>query len=61
MYGELPDNDPLLAIRKVLSGQPELAAGLNPAEADLIRDCLAPVGQRPATAQAVAARIRSLG
>jgi serine/threonine protein kinase len=60
LYGELPDNDPLLAIRRVLSGQPTLAPGLPPGEAALITDCLATIGQRPATALAFAERLRDL-
>jgi serine/threonine protein kinase len=60
LYGELPDGDPLLAIRRVMRTQPTLAAGLTDAEAELIRACLAPVGQRPATAEEVARRLQAL-
>jgi len=60
LYGELPDNDPLLAIRRVLSSDPELAVGLSNSEAALISECLAPVGRRPSTALEVAQRIRAL-
>lgn len=57
LYGELPDSEPLLAIRKVMSAEPRIADGLTPEEAALIRSCLAPVGERPATAQEVAERL----
>lgn len=57
LYGELPDSEPLLAIRKVMSGEPRIAAGLTPEEEALIRSCVAPVGERPATAQDVAERL----
>jgi serine/threonine protein kinase len=60
LYGELPDNDPLLAIRRVLSGQPHLAEGLSASEAALVSACLGPIGQRPPTASAVAETIRGL-
>jgi eukaryotic-like serine/threonine-protein kinase len=60
LYGELPDAEPLLAIRKVMSADPQLAPGLSEAEAALVRDCLAPVGQRPATALEVAQRLEAL-
>ena len=61
LYGELPDNDPLLAIRRVLSTSAHVADGLTPAEADLVNVCLAPVGQRLETAAAVADRLHALG
>ena len=60
LYGELPDSEPLLAIRRVMSADPQLAPGMSEAEADLVRACLAPVGQRPATAQEVADRLQAL-
>lgn len=60
LYGELPDNDPLLAIRRVLSGEPKLADGLSAAEAELVGACLGPIGQRPSTALAIANSVRSL-
>lgn len=60
LYGELPDSEPLLAIRRVMSAEPQVAAGLGDAEAALVRDCLAPVGQRPATALEVAERLEAL-
>ncbi len=60
LYGELPDSEPLLAIRRVMSGKPEVAPGVSPDEAELIRACLAPVGERPATALEVAERLEAL-
>lgn len=39
IYGELPDRDPLLAVRRVLSSPPTLDPGLSDAEAELIRGC----------------------
>ena len=43
-----------------MSTDPVVAAGLSDAEADLVRACLAPVGERPATAQEVAQRLEAL-
>jgi len=60
LYGELPDGQPLLAIRRVLSVEPAIAPGLDEGEARLVRDCLAPVGERPATALLVAERLDEL-
>jgi serine/threonine protein kinase len=60
LYGELPDGEPLLAIRRVMSSEPTLAPGLAEAESDLVRACLAPVGERPATALEVAERLEAL-
>ncbi len=60
LYGELPDSEPLLAIRRVMSAKPELAEGLTADEAALVRACLAPVGERPATALEVAQRLEAL-
>src|SRR3954463_13415871 len=69
LYGELPDSglsggvpapEPLLAIRRVMSAEPTVASGLSPEEAELVRACLAPVGERPATAEEVARRLEAL-
>jgi serine/threonine protein kinase len=58
IYGEIPDGDPLLALRTVLSTPPEIAAGLTPAETELVRTTLdAEPVRRPETALAVAERI----
>jgi eukaryotic-like serine/threonine-protein kinase len=60
VYGELPDAQPLLAIRKVLGAQPQIDAALRPDEAELVRLCLAPDDGRLPTAEAVADRLAAL-
>lgn len=60
LYGELPDNEPLLAIRRVMSADPTLAPGLSPEEAALIAECLAPEGARIGTAAELADRLGEL-
>jgi serine/threonine protein kinase len=60
LYGELPDGEPLLAIRRVMSAEPAIAPGLTDEEAALVSECLAPVGQRPVTALQVAERLDRL-
>lgn len=60
LFGDLPDSQPLLAIRKVLSGQPVVHPGLAPADADLVRVCLAEGPARLATAEQVADRLAAL-
>lgn len=54
LYGELPDNQPVAAIRRVTGGAPTIATNLPPAAAELISACLAPVPARPPTAAVVA-------
>jgi len=60
LYGELPDAQPLLAIRKVLGAQPQIDPALRPDEAELVRQCLAPDDRRLPTAEAVADRLAAL-
>ena len=60
LYGELPDAQPLLAIRKVLGAQPQIDPALRPDEAELVRLCLAPDDGRLPTAEAVADRLAAL-
>jgi eukaryotic-like serine/threonine-protein kinase len=60
LYGELPDAQPLLAIRKVLGAQPRIDPALRPDEAELVRLCLAPDDGRLPTAEAVADRLAAL-
>jgi serine/threonine protein kinase len=60
LYGELPDAQPLLAIRKVLGTQPQVDPGLRLAEAEVVRLCLAPDNGRLPTAEAVADRLAAL-
>jgi eukaryotic-like serine/threonine-protein kinase len=58
VYGELPDSDPLLALRRVLSSKPELEPELDLPTADLVRACLDPdPASRPRTAAEVAERL----
>ena len=60
LFGDLPENQPLLAIRKVLGGTPKVHEGLPPDAAALVRDCLADGDARPATAGEVADRLAQL-
>ncbi len=61
LYGELPERQPLLAIRRVQTSRPQIDPSLTAGEADLVLACLAPTGDRPATALEVADRIAALG
>lgn len=62
IYGELPDRDPLLAVRRVLSSPPTLDSSLSEAEADLVRQCLDPdLTSRFHTAADVADALDALG
>ncbi|HEV2088343.1 MAG TPA: serine/threonine-protein kinase [Cryptosporangiaceae bacterium] len=61
LYGELPDRDPVLALRKVLSTPPTVDPGLDEEVAQIIRACIAadrPL--RPPTALDLAERIEAL-
>ncbi|MFI5955339.1 serine/threonine-protein kinase [Cryptosporangium sp. NPDC051539] len=61
LHGELPDHDPVLALRKVLSSPPTIAPGLDDALADIVRWTIAADRtERPASALAVAERLDSL-
>ncbi|MDL9938255.1 protein kinase [Gordonia sp. ABSL1-1] len=60
VYGEIPDTQPLLAIRAALSTPPALSENLNRDERSLISSCLALSGRRPATALEVAEQIDGL-
>lgn len=61
VYGELPETEPLVAIRKVLSSDPVLSDSLRPEERELVASLLAPdAADRPATALEVAERINAL-
>ncbi|WP_207841866.1 protein kinase domain-containing protein [Williamsia soli] len=60
LYGELPDMQPLVAIRTVQSTKPKLSVALSPAERDLISECLAPHTDRFRTAAELAERIAAL-
>ena len=56
VYGELPGNDGLLALRRILSTKPEVTPTLPAPLAEIVRDCLAPAPERP-TAPVVAERL----
>ena len=61
VYGNLPQEDPLLALRRVMGSSPQLDPSLGPAEADVITRCLDPdPARRPATAKVVAEAIAGL-
>ena len=60
LYGELPGNSPLLAIRKVMFTAPVLSDSLTPEEAALLHDCLSPTEHRLLTAAVVAERLQCL-
>ena len=61
IYGDLPTDDPILALRKVVRATPTLDPSLSPGETELIRACLAPDPvDRPPTAGAVAERLDAL-
>lgn len=60
LYGELPDMQPLVAIRTVQSTKPKLSDDLSPAERDLVSECLAPHSDRFRTAAELADRIAQL-
>jgi serine/threonine protein kinase len=60
LFGELPDNDPLLAIRRVLSTPAQVSPQLPAPEAELVNACLAPPNERLPSAAAVADRLHDL-
>lgn len=61
LYGELPQHDPVMALRLVLAQSPQISDRLGPEAADLVRACLAPdPGDRPADARDLAASIDHL-
>ncbi|WP_203905275.1 protein kinase domain-containing protein [Virgisporangium aliadipatigenens] len=59
VHGELPRDDGLMALRRVLSTPPRISEALAVPVKELISDCLAPAGRRP-TAAVVAERIEAL-
>jgi eukaryotic-like serine/threonine-protein kinase len=61
LYGELPDSQALLAIRRVLAGTPQISPSLAPDAAELVRRCLADDDRRLPTAEAVADGLAGLG
>lgn len=62
LYGApLPEDDPLLAMRRVVSHPPEIAAGLDPEAREVVAWAIAPdPAKRPATALQLAERIDEL-
>jgi eukaryotic-like serine/threonine-protein kinase len=61
LYGELPAHDPLRAVRAVVLGpRPQLRPDLDPAAAELVRDCTADGAARLRTAADVADRLADL-
>jgi eukaryotic-like serine/threonine-protein kinase len=61
LYGEIPEIDPLAAVRHLLGTRPRLGGSLEPDEARIILECLAAdAGDRPGTAREVAEQIESL-
>ncbi|WP_162891272.1 serine/threonine-protein kinase [Aeromicrobium sp. A1-2] len=55
IYGSMPGNDPLLAVRKVLTSHPVISDDVTGSEAELIAACLDPsADRRPASAQVLA-------
>ncbi|WP_412541857.1 protein kinase [Longispora sp. K20-0274] len=59
LYGELPADDGLFVLRRILSTAPVVSAGLPEPVAAIVRDCLGPVIERP-SAQELADRIDAL-
>ena len=61
LYGELPANDPMLALRKVFAGQPVVSDSLSAEAAAVVTAAIhSDVAQRPATAEALAEQIAAL-
>ena len=60
IYGDMPVEDPLLCVRKVLTGTPTILASLSPFDADVIGRCLSPnPDDRPASALALAQELEA--
>jgi serine/threonine protein kinase len=61
LYGEIPEGSTMLAMRRVLSGPPEVAPGLPPAARELISAATDPdPAARPVTAEEFAVRTEGL-
>jgi serine/threonine protein kinase len=61
MFGEIPADQPMMAMRAVLAGSPKVDPSLGPQESALIKACVDPdLSRRPRTAQEVAERIDAL-
>ena len=61
MFGDIASNQPMMAMRAVLAGTPQVDPSLGPQEAALINACVDPdLSHRPRTALEVAERIDAL-
>jgi len=61
IYGDLPTDDPLLSVRKVLTAPPVLSERLTSEERRVVAACLeSDAGRRPLTAAELAGRIQDL-
>jgi eukaryotic-like serine/threonine-protein kinase len=61
LYGPLPDDDPLLAVRRVISHPPVISAHVDPDVREVIAWAIAPnPAERPVTALQLAERIEEL-
>jgi serine/threonine protein kinase len=61
MFGDIPANQPMMAMRAVLSRSPAVASSLSAEEAELVNACVSgDFAQRPRTALDVAERIEAL-
>ena len=61
MFGDIPADQPMMAMRAVLAGSPKVDPALGPEETALIKACVDPdLANRPSTAGEVAERIDAL-
>jgi serine/threonine protein kinase len=61
LFGDIPDDQPMMAMRAVLAGSPKMDPSLKPEEAALIKACIDPdLSRRPRTALEVADKIDAL-
>jgi len=61
LYGELPEGDAMLALRRIFTQQPTVAASLDPAAAEVVNWAITPNAvDRPPTALAFAERLDTL-
>jgi serine/threonine protein kinase len=60
LHGELPDGQPLLVVRRLLTARPQVHPALAPAEAALVHECTAEGDTRIGTAAEVADRLAAL-
>ena len=60
LYGALPPDEPLLAIRTVLANPATVSSALHPTDRAVVERCLAPAGQRYESAAELSAAVRTL-